>query len=182
MDNTSSSSDESFSDAGGIMGNKGKNLQDLVLRNVESSKIDTYYNCRTETQEKEGMDSRVAELEVLEKYLHEKVHVLMSENDVTEEYMKNLQDGLRETTLEVTEVRETLKTKNGTPFKKVVIADENFSIRMTLWRNEILQFEKRIVLGGVYELSNFSMDKYPLNSDNEVPSSKRYKSSLIISN
>ena len=90
-------------------------------------------------------------------------------------------DVVKETLIvKVTEVRETLKTKNGTPFKKVVIADENFSIRMTIWRNEILQFEKRIVLGGVYELSNFSMDKYPLNSDNEVPKdiNLRYSSQI----
>ena len=46
--------------------------------------------------------------------------------------------------------------------------------------NDILQFEKRIVLGGFYELSNFSMDKYPLNTDNDSPKdiNLRYSSQI----
>ena len=43
--------------------------------------------------------------------------------------------------VKVTEVKETAKTRYGTPYKKVSVADDEFSKRNTIWSNDIPKFE-----------------------------------------
>ena len=82
--------------------------------------------------------------------------------------------------VKVIEVKETAKTRYGTPYKKVSVADDEFSVRITIWRNDIPKFENKIELGSVYEFSNFTIDKYPLDSNGKSPKdiNLRYSSSI----
>ena len=82
--------------------------------------------------------------------------------------------------VKVLEVKDTAKTRNGTPYKKYLIADENASIRMTIWRNDILKFEKLLALGGVYHVTGFSVDNYPLNTRENTPKDIDIRYSSVI--
>ena len=82
--------------------------------------------------------------------------------------------------VKVMEVKDTAKTRNGTPYKKYLIADDNASIRMTIWRNDILKFEKLLTLGGVYQITGFSVDNYPLNTRENSPKDINIRYSSVI--
>lgn len=82
--------------------------------------------------------------------------------------------------LKILELKSTAKTVKGTPYKKVLFADEDFAVRATIWREDINKFEKLLEVGYVYELTNFSMDKYPLDTDDKKPKDINIKSTTSI--
>lgn len=82
--------------------------------------------------------------------------------------------------LKCIELKDTSKTVKGTSYKKVTFADEDFVIRATIWREEINKFEKLLQVGSVYVLTNFSIDKYPFDTNNQKPKDINFRYSTRI--
>ena len=84
-------------------------------------------------------------------------------------------------TVKCMELKSTSKTVKGTPYRKVTFADKDFAINATFWRNDVQKFENILTVGSVYELSNFSLDKYPLDTNNLKPKDINIRFSTVIS-
>ena len=82
--------------------------------------------------------------------------------------------------LKCIELKDTSQTVKGTSYKKVTFADEDFVIRATIWREEINKFEKLLQVGSVYVLTNFSIDKYPFDTNNQKPKDINFRYSTRI--
>ena len=72
-------------------------------------------------------------------------------------------------TVKVFDVKEPMKTSKGTPLQKILIADEDFTISATLWRDDVAKYKDKLIIGSVYEINNFSIDKYPLDTNGIKP-------------
>jgi hypothetical protein len=83
-------------------------------------------------------------------------------------------------TLKVFEVKPAAKTVKGTEYMKVVFADEDFTTRATFWRGDIDKWENILEVGSVYEISNFALDKYPLDTNGKKPKDINIRSSTIL--
>ena len=83
-------------------------------------------------------------------------------------------------TLKVFEVKPAAKTVKGTEYMKVVFADEDFTARASFWRGDIEKWENILEVGSVYEISNFALDKYPLDTNGKKPKDINIRSSTIV--
>ena len=83
-------------------------------------------------------------------------------------------------TLKIFEIKPTASTGKGIAYMKVVFADEEFTTRATFWRGDIAKWQSILEVGSVYDISNFALDKYPLDSNGERPKDINIRSSTIV--
>ena len=72
-------------------------------------------------------------------------------------------------TVKLFDVKEATKTSKGTPLQKIIIADEDFTISATLWRDDVAKYKDKLIVGSVYEINNVSIDKYPPDTNGTRP-------------
>ena len=74
-----------------------------------------------------------------------------------------------EVMLKVLRIYDPRTTSRGTPFCKVLLADNNFQLHITFWRDEAQNASKLLEQDSIYLISCFTVDSWPTDTNGERP-------------